>query len=145
MTITITMELNEQNLDKLKALLPDATMEVKSEQKQITKVKAQKQEQAPVGAVEPQQEEASNDLAPWLPQATVYTNKVETQPQLKKQESAITKEDIRAAALALAQAGKKDKITAIFTKFGAVKLTDFDNKPETYPALMEELKNAATC
>ncbi len=110
MTITITMELNEQNLDKLKALLLEAKMEVTAETKPVKKVKAQKQEQAPVGAVEPQQEEASNDLAPWLPQDTVYTDKVETQPQPKKQESAITKEDIRAAALALAQAGKKIRL-----------------------------------
>ncbi|MDE5757026.1 MAG: hypothetical protein K2H85_00285, partial [Allobaculum sp.] len=96
--------------------------------------------------VEQQTEEYAKD---WLPQDTAYTNKVAIPPQPiiqpKKQEVTVTKEDIRAEALKLAQAGKSHKVAETFAKFGASKLTDFDNKPETYPALLEELKNAATC
>lgn len=141
MTITITMELNEQNLEKLKALLPDATMEVKAETKQVKKTKVQKQE--------PVEQLVNAFTEHFSPQDTADTDKVDVpqQPieQPKKQEITITKEDIRAEALALAQAGKNDKIAEIFKKFGKAKLSDFDNDPAMYPALMEALKNVATC
>ena len=146
MTITITMELTEQNLEKLKTLLPDAKMEVKAETKPVKKVKTQKQEQAIAEPVEQQIEEYPKD---WLPQDTAYTNKVDTpeQPLVQpvQQEVTVTKEDIRAAALALAQAGKSHKVAETFAKFGASKLTDFENKTNMYPALLEELKNATPC
>lgn len=49
----------------------------------------------------------------------------------------ITKTDIRAVALRLSKAGKSDELRAVFSKFGAERLSDI--KEEDYPAVMAEL------
>lgn len=49
----------------------------------------------------------------------------------------ITKTDVRAVALKLSKAGKSKELKAIFSEFGAEKLSDI--KEEDYPALMAKL------
>ena len=49
----------------------------------------------------------------------------------------ITKTDVRAVALKLSKAGKSKELKAIFSEFGAEKLSEI--KEEDYPALMAKL------
>ncbi len=137
MTITITMDLNEANLEKLKALLPEGTI-APAKVKNVPDTKPSTQKAAPAtqeipgqlnmfdGANEPQSvntgaEDAPFDVAP-------------------KTAPAITKTDVRAVALQISKAGKQKELAAAFAKFGAKKLSDFDAMPDKYPALMKELK-----
>lgn len=133
MTITITMDLTEANLEKLKALLPEGSLPVKTQPKTQKGTSETKQlpgqtsmfDGAPVESGKPEEpkEQLPFDVEPAAPTPT------------------ITKSDVRAVALALSKAGKQAEIAAAFGKFGAKKLSDFDAMPEKYPALMQELKN----
>lgn len=115
MKITVTMDLTGENLDKLRALLPDA---------QVSPQPAEFDSPSE-STVEQQQPEVKSDPAP------------ESQEEQK-----ITKTDIRTVALKLSKAGKQKELAAIFAKFGAKKLSDFDDRPGDYPALMKELVSA---
>lgn len=113
MKITITMDLTAENLNKLRALLPDAqipgqlSMFDSSSEAPVEPKSAAKSEEAPAS-----------------------------------EEKKITKTDIRAVAAKLSKAGKQEELAAIFAKFGCKKLSDFDSRQEDYPALMKELVNA---
>ena len=117
MKITVTMELTQENLSKLRALLPDTeipgqvSMFDSPSEKPITKTEAPKTEDKPITKTE----------AP------------------KTEDKPITKTDIRAVALKLSKAGKQKELADIFAKFGCKKLSDFDSRTEDYPALMKEL------
>ncbi len=113
MKITITMDLTADNLNKLKALLPDEQIPG-----QLSMF------DSPSEAVVEQKDEAPADEAP------------------KTETPAITQTDIRAAATKLSKAGKQEELAAIFAKFGGKKLSDFKECPEVYPDLMRELVNA---
>lgn len=115
MKITVTMDLTSENLDKLRALLPDAQVSPQSAEF----------DSPSESTVEQQQPEVKNDPEP------------ESQEEQK-----ITKTDIRTVALKLSKAGKQKELAAIFAKFGAKKLSDFDDRPGDYPALMKELVSA---
>ena len=115
MKITVTMDLTSENLDKLRALLPDA--QVSSQPAEF--------DSPSESAVEQQQPEVKSDPAPE-----------------SREEQKITKTDIRTVALKLSKAGKQKELAAIFAKFGAKKLSDFDDRPGDYPALMKELVSA---
>lgn len=112
MKITITMELTQENLSKLRALLPDTEIPG-----QISMLDSPSEK-----PIEPVTE---------APAPAVETPKTEDKP--------ITKTDIRAVALKLSKAGKQKELADIFVKFGCKKLSDFDNRTEDYPALMKEL------
>lgn len=119
MKITVTMELTQENLSKLRALLPDTeipgqvSMFDSPSEKPIEtpKTEAPKIEDKPITKTE----------AP------------------KTEDKPITKTDIRAVALKLSKAGKQKELADIFAKFGCKKLSDFDSRTEDYPALMKEL------
>lgn len=114
MKITVTMELTQENLSKLRALLPDTEIpgQVSMFDSPSEKpVEAPKTEDKPITKAE--------------------TPKTEDKP--------ITKTDIRAVALKLSKAGKQKELADIFAKFGCKKLSDFDSRTEDYPALMKEL------
>ena len=113
MKITVTMELTQENLSKLRALLPDTEIPG-----QVSMFDSPSEK-----PVETSKTEA---LAP-----AVETPKTEDKP--------ITKTDIRAVALKLSKAGKQKELADIFAKFGCKKLSDFDSRTEDYPALMKEL------
>lgn len=115
MKITVTMDLTSENLDKLRALLPDA--QVSSQPAEF--------DSPSKSTVEQQQSEVKSDPEP------------ESQEEQK-----ITKTDIRTVALKLSKAGKQKELAAIFAKFDAKKLSDFDDRPGDYPALMKELVSA---
>lgn len=115
MKITVTMDLTSENLDKLRALLPDA--QVSSQPAEF--------DSPSESTVEQQQSEVKSDPEP------------ESQEEQK-----ITKTDIRTVALKLSKAGKQKELAAIFAKFDAKKLSDFDDRPGDYPALMKELVSA---
>lgn len=119
MKITITMDLTADNLNKLKALLPDEQIPG-----QLSLFDSPSE--APV-------ERHTEAPAPEAP-------KIEETP--KTETSAITQTDIRAAATKLSKAGKQEELVAIFAKFGGKKLSDFKERPEVYPDLMRELVNA---
>lgn len=112
MKITVTMELTQENLSKLRALLPDTEIPGQVSMFDSTSEKP----------VEPAAEApAPKDEAP------------------KTEDKPITKTDIRAVALKLSKAGKQKELADIFAKFGCKKLSDFDSRTEDYPALMKEL------
>jgi len=117
MKITITMDLTADNLNKLKALLPDEQIPG-----QLSMF------DSPSEAAVEQKAEAPAAEAP----------KTEEKPETP----AITQTDIRAAATKLSKAGKQEELAAIFAKFGGKKLSDFKERPEVYPDLMRELVNA---
>lgn len=119
MKITVTMELTQENLSKLRALLPDTEIPGKVSMFDSPSEK-------PVEPVA----EAPKTEAPASAPAT-ETPKTEDKP--------ITKTDIRAVALKLSKAGKQKELADIFAKFGCKKLSDFDSRTEDYPALMKEL------
>lgn len=112
MKITVTMDLTQENLSKLKALLPDTEIPG-----QVSMFDSPSEK-----PVEPVDE---------APAPAVETPKTEDKP--------ITKTDIRAVALKLSKAGKQKELADIFAKFGCKKLSDFDSRTEDYPALMKEL------
>lgn len=119
MKITVTMELTQENLSKLRALLPDTeipghvSMFDSPSEKPVEPVAEAPKTEAPASAPEAE--------AP------------------KTEDKPITKTDIRAVALKLSKAGKQKELADIFAKFGCKKLSDFDSRTEDYPALMKEL------
>lgn len=115
MKITVTMELTQENLSKLRALLPDTEIPG-----QVSMFDSPSEK--PV--------EAPKTEAPASAPAT---------EALKTEDKPITKTDIRAVALKLSKAGKQKELADIFAKFGCKKLSDFDSRTEDYPALMKEL------
>lgn len=117
MKITVTMELTQENLSKLRALLPDT--EILS---QVSMFDSPSEK-----PVEPTAEAPKTEA----PAPATEAPKTEDKP--------ITKTDIRAVALKLSKAGKQKELADIFAKFGCKKLSDFDSRTEDYPALMKEL------
>lgn len=115
MKITVTMELTQENLSKLRALLPNTEIPG-----QVSMFDSPSEKSV----------ETSKTEAP-APAPATETPKSEDKP--------ITKTDIRAVALKLSKAGKQKELADIFAKFGCKKLSDFDSRTEDYPALMKEL------
>ena len=115
MKITVTMELTQENLSKLRALLPDTEI---PGQVSMFDSPSEKPIETPKTEVP-------------APATETETPKTEDKP--------ITKTDIRAVALKLSKAGKQKELADIFAKFGCKKLSDFDSRTEDYPALMKEL------
>lgn len=118
MKITVTMDLTQENLSKLKALLPDTEI---PGQVSMFDSPSEKPVEAPAPAPEAPKTEAPKTEAP------------------KTEDKPITKTDIRAVALKLSKAGKQKELADIFAKFGCKKLSDFDDRTEDYPSLMKEL------
>lgn len=118
MKITVTMELTQENLSKLKALLPDTEI---PGQVSMFDSPSEKSVEAPKTEAPKAEAPAPKDEAP------------------KTEDKPITKTDIRAVALKLSKAGKQKELADIFAKFGCKKLSDFDSRTEDYPALMKEL------
>lgn len=124
MKITVTMELTQENLSKLRALLPDTeipgqvSMFDSPSEKPVEPTAEAPKTEAPAPATE-------------APAPATEAPKTEDKP--------ITKTDIRAVALKLSKAGKQKELADIFAKFGCKKLSDFDSRTEDYPALMKEL------
>lgn len=125
MKITVTMELTQENLSKLRALLPNTEIpgQVSMFDSPSEKPVETSKTEDPAPATETPKTE---DPAP-----AAETPKTEDKP--------ITKTDIRAVALKLSKAGKQKELADIFAKFGCKKLSDFDSRTEDYPALMKEL------
>lgn len=118
MKITVTMELTQENLSKLRALLPG------------TEIPGQ------VSTFDSPSEKPVEPMA----EAPKIEDKLITKTETPKTEDKpITKTDIRAVALKLSKAGKQKELADIFAKFGCKKLSDFDSRTEDYPALMKEL------
>lgn len=113
MKITVTMELTQENLSKLRALLPD------------TEIPGQ------VSMFDSPSEKSVEAPKTEAPAPEAEAPKIEDKP--------ITQTDIRAVALKLSKAGKQKELADIFAKFGCKKLSDFDSRTEDYPALMKEL------
>lgn len=120
MKITVTMELTQENLSKLRALLPDTEI---PGQVSMFDSPSEKPVEAPKTEAPAPKTEA--------PAPEAEAPKTEDKP--------ITKTDIRAVALKLSKAGKQKELADIFAKFGCKKLSDFDSRTEDYPALMKEL------
>ena len=125
MQITVTLDLTKENLDKLKALCPDA--QLPGQMSLFDSPSKPTVEQETPGADAPKTE----DPKPEAPASAEATASEESKP--------VTKTDIRAVALKLSKAGKQKELAAAFAKFDCKKLSDFDSRPEDYPALMKEL------
>lgn len=121
MKITVTMELTQENLSKLRALLPDTEIPG-----QVSMFDSPSEKPVEPVAEAPKTEAPASASAP-----ATEAPKTEDKP--------ITKTDIRAVALKLSKAGKQKELADIFAKFGCKKLSDFDSRTEDYPALMKEL------
>lgn len=140
MKITLTFDLTEENLDKLKAFCTDT----KATTKVTTKKTAKKQaKEAPIAeAVEPVTEAIENDTGTWTPGGGEQDDSVpitspETVTEIEKAKEKITKTDVRAVALKISKAGKSDVLREIFSKFGATNLKGIAE--DDYEALMREL------
>ena len=125
MKITVTMELTQENLSKLRALLPNTEI---PGQVSMFDSPSEKSVEAPKTETPAPVAEAPKTEAP---APATEAPKTEDKP--------ITKTDIRAVALKLSKAGKQKELADIFAKFGCKKLSDFDSRTEDYPALMKEL------
>lgn len=119
MKITVTMELTQENLSKLRALLPDTEIPG-----QVSMFDSPSEK-----PVEPVAEAPKTEAPASAPEAEAP----------KTEDKPITKTDIRAVALKLSKAGKQKELADLFAKFGCKKLSDFDSRTEDYPALMKEL------
>lgn len=119
MKITVTMELTQENLSKLRALLPDTEIPG-----QVSMFDSPSEKPVEPVAEAPKTEAPASAPATEAP---------------KTEDKPITKTDIRAVALKLSKAGKQKELADIFAKFGCKKLSDFDSRTEAYPALMKEL------
>mgnify|MGYP006993495220 FL=1 len=119
MKITVTMELTQENLSKLRALLPDTEIPG-----QVSMFDSPSEKPVEPVAEAPKTEAPASAPATEAP---------------KTEDKPITKTDIRAVALKLSKAGKQKELADIFAKFGCKKLSDFDSRTEDYPALMKEL------
>lgn len=119
MKITVTMELTQENLSKLRALLPDTEIPG-----QVSMFDSPSEKPVEPVAEAPKTEAPASAPATEAP---------------KTEDKPITKTDIRAVALKLSKAGKQKELADIFAKFGCKKLSDFDSHTEDYPVLMKEL------
>ena len=119
MKITVTMELTQENLSKLRALLPDTEIPG-----QVSMFDSPSEKPVEPVAEAPKTEAPASAPATEAP---------------KTEDKPITKTDICAVALKLSKAGKQKELVDIFAKFGCKKLSDFDSRTEDYPALMKEL------
>lgn len=119
MKITVTMELTQENLSKLRALLSDTEIPG-----QVSMFDSPSEKPVEPVAEAPKTEAPASAPATEAP---------------KTEDKPITKTDIRAVALKLSKAGKQKELADIFVKFGCKKLSDFDSRTEDYPALMKEL------
>ena len=119
MKITVTMVLTQENLSKLRALLPDTEIPG-----QVSMFDSPSEKPVEPVAEAPKTEAPASAPATEAP---------------KTEDKPITKTDIRAVALKLSKAGKQKELADIFAKFGCKKLSDFDSRTEDYPALMKEL------
>lgn len=119
MKITVTMELTQENLSKLRALLPDTEIPG-----QVSMFDSPSEKPVEPVAEAPKTEAPASAPATEAP---------------KTEDKPITKTDIRAVALKLSKAGKQKELADIFAKFGCKKLSDFDSRTEDYLALMKEL------
>ena len=124
MKITVTMELTQENLSKLRALLPDTEIPG-----QVSMFDSPSEKPVAPTAEAPKTEAPAPKTE--APAPATEAPKTEDKP--------ITKTDIRAVALKLSKAGKQRELADIFAKFGCKKLSDFDSRTEDYPALMKEL------
>ena len=95
MKITVTMELTQENLSKLRALLPN------------TEIPGQ------VSMFDSPSEKSVEAPKTEAPAPEAEAPKIEDKP--------ITKTDIRAVALKLSKAGKQKELADIFAKFGCKK------------------------
>lgn len=125
MQITVTLDLTKENLDKLKALCPDAQLPGQMSLFDSPSKSAVEQETTDADAPK------TEDLKSEAPASAEAPAPEESKP--------VTKTDIRAVALKLSKAGKQKELAAAFAKFSCKKLSDFDSRPEDYPALMKEL------
>lgn len=127
MQITLTLDLTEDNLDKLKVFCEEVkalTKTAKKSTKKQTKVES---------VVEPATEIAESEISEEKTESTVEN----TEPEPTEKKAAVTKTDVRAVALKISKAGKSDALREIFGKFGATNLKGIAEGD--YEALMREL------
>ena len=129
MKITVTMELTQENLSKLRALLPNTEIPG-----QVSMFDSPSEK-----PVEPTAEAPKTETPAPVAEAPKTETPAPVAEAPKTEDKPITKTDIRAVALKLSKAGKQKELADIFAKFGCKKLSDFDSRTEDYPALMKEL------
>ena len=140
MQITLTLDLTEENLDKLKAFCTsdkatDKTTAKKSAKKQTKEVPATE-------IVEPVKASIENNTGAGSQvgcehDESMLVNSQETVAETKEVKEKISKTDVRAVALKISKAGKSDILREIFAKFGATNLKSIAE--DDYEALMREL------
>lgn len=136
MQITLTFDLTEENLDKLKAFCTDT----KATTKVTTKKTAKKTATIPVAVNTEHSEMGTQPAAEEKAEAEEQTTpKAEEQATTEADTSTtqISKTDVRAVALKISKAGKSDVLREIFSKFGATNLKGIAE--DDYEALMREL------
>lgn len=111
MKITVTMELTQENLSKLRALLPDTEIP---------------------GQVSMFDSPSEKPVEPTAEAPKIEDKPITKTEAPKTEDKPITKTDIRAVALKLSKAGKQKELADIFAKFGCKKLSDFDSRMEDY-------------
>lgn len=130
-TITLTMEATEENLRKLLRLFEAGPT--------ILTIKGA----TPSEASEKKEEPKADPIKSSETGAASTVKTAETPSQESASEKKVTKEEVRAAALALKNAGRADALKKIFAELGGKKLSDFDQTPEKYPELLKKIQEAA--
>ncbi len=129
MQITLTLELTNENLEKLKVFCQDT-----GATQTVAKTTAKTETAKPEAKQETAKAEAKQEPA----QQTAPDKKGEEKKTEEKK--ALTLTDVRAVALKLSKSGKSALLKEIFAKFGAAKLSEVPK--DKYTELMEELTNA---
>ena len=121
--ITITLEVEAEELNRVLEALSGGEPKPKKAAK-ITQLPEPKPELESASAPEPVNipDPIPDDTAPW-------------------EVPAVTKTDIRKAALALSKAGKQDALQAVYAKYGAEKLSDFTDE-SLYAQVLKDLEAA---
>ena len=112
-TITVTLELTEENLMKLRTLISSKVAVVASGET--------------VSAADP------------MPAEDIV---ITDPPKEETKEISFTKSDLRAVALKLSKADKKEVLIQVFKEFGGKKLSDFDDKPDLYGKMISKMEEA---
>ncbi len=152
MTINLTLDVNPENIDHtfatLKTLICPVSIAATSESSvvpgQISMFDPPQEEPKPKPKRAPKAKPAPEAAPKEEAKVNVPAPEIEEAPEAEEAPkpaaaTSLTKTDIRATALELSKAGKQAELAAAFKKFDCKKLSDFDDKPELYEALMKEL------
>ena len=129
--ITGTLDFTEENVKKLLSFFKEEQIQISADKPEVKPVFAAPQTPQPDPIKSSETGAASTAKTAGTPS------------QESASEKKVTREEVRAAALTLNKAGRKDIVAAVFKEFGGKKFSDFDERPEVYPEMMKKFQEAS--